>query len=34
MKERKKSYKENADLNLMKGNATCNLLTNKMCNDQ
>ena len=28
MKEKKKSYKENADLNLMKGNAPSNLLTN------
>ena len=34
MKEKKKSYKENADLNLMKGNAPSNLLTNTACSDQ
>ena len=34
MKEKKKSYKENADLNLMKGNAPCELLTNTMCSGQ
>ena len=34
MKEKKKLYKENADLNLMKGNAPSNLLTNTKCNDQ
>lgn len=34
MKEKKKSFKENADLNLMKGNAPCNPLTNTTCSDQ
>ena len=34
MKEKKKPYKESADLNLVKGNAPSNLLTNTMCSDQ
>ena len=34
MKEKKKSFKENADLNLMKGNSPSNLLTNTSCSDQ
>ena len=34
MKEKKKLYKENADLNFVKGNAPSNLLTNTVCSDQ